>query len=197
MPSDNLLILPDNPQPKRADAVRNRQHLVMTARRLFAEHGVESVSMSAIAKQANVGKGTLYRHFSDKGELVHALLDEDMLDLQERTLRKMRNGEDPFDNLTWFIEQAINFVISNSDSLCEASNNGSDPMLQHPAHLWWRQTITGLLTQAGATGDVSYMTDVIYVMLDVSTIRFQRRALGYDRERILQGFRDLIERFVR
>jgi len=197
MQNDNLLILPDNPQPKRADAVRNRKHLLDTARRMFEAEGVESVSMSAIAQKAKVGKGTLYRHFSDKGELLHALLDEDMRQLQEDTLRRMREVDDAFDNLTWFIDQAVGFVITNSDSLCEASNNGSDPMLQHPAHLWWRQTITGLLTQSGAEGDISYMTDVIYVMLDVSTIRFQRRALGYDRERILQGFRNLIERFVR
>jgi len=197
MQSDNLLILPDNPQPKRADAVRNRKHLLDTARRLFEVEGVEAVSMSAIAQKAKVGKGTLYRHFSDKGELLHELLDEDMRALQAKTLERMREGHDPFDNLTWFIEQAVSFVITNSDSLCEASNNGSDPMLQHPAHMWWRQTIAGLLTQSGATGDVSYMTDVIYVMLDVSTIRFQRRALGYDRERILQGFRDLLDRFVR
>lgn len=196
MQSDNLLILPENPQPKRADALRNREHLVATARRLFAEQGVESVSMSAIAQSANVGKGTLYRHFSDKGELLHALLDEDQRQLQDETLRRMRDKHDPFETLNWFIDQAVGFVIANSDSLCEASHNGSHPMLQHPAHLWWRQTISGLLAQSGADGDVSYMTDVIYIMLDVSTIRFQRRALGYDRDRILNGIRDLIKRFV-
>jgi AcrR family transcriptional regulator len=147
--------------------------------------GVESVSMSAIAQAAKVGKGTLYRHFSDKGELLHALLDEDMRQLQEQTLNRMREGHPPYQNLTWFIKEALSFVIDNSDALCEASNNGSAPMLQHPAHLWWRQTIVGLLTQSGAQGDLSYMTDIIYVMLDVSTIRFQRRVLGYDRETYL------------
>src|SRR5690606_28617432 len=132
-------------RPKRSDAVKNRQLLLDTARRLFEVEGVESVSMSAIAQRANVGKGTLYRHFSDKGELLHALLDEDMRQLQDRTLSRMREGHPPFDNLVWFIEQAVNFVIKNSDSLCEASFTGSSPMLQHPAHPWWRQTIIGLL----------------------------------------------------
>ena len=194
MPHDNL-ILPDE-RPKRADAIRNRQLLLDTARRLFEVEGVESVSMSAVAQKARVGKGTLYRHFSDKGELLHALLDEDMRQLQEETLQRIRDGQDPFDNLKWFIQQTLNFVLHNSDSLCEASNNASTPMLQHPAHLWWRQTIIGLLTQSGAQGDLSYLTDVIYVMLDVTTIRFQRRALGYDRERILEGINDLLERFI-
>jgi len=193
---DENLILVDS-RPKRADAIKNQQLLLDTARQLFEAEGVESVSMSAIAQKANVGKGTLYRHFSDKGELLHALLDEDMRQLQERTLNHMREGHNPIDNLNWFIEQAVTFVIHNSDSLCEASMNTSQPQLQHPAQLWWRQTIMSLLTQCHAKGDLSYMTDVIYIMLDVSTIRFQRRALGYDKDRILNGLYDMLERFTR
>ena len=195
MLDENLIMVES--RPKRSDAVKNRQLLLDTARRLFDEDGVEEVSMSAIAQKAQVGKGTLYRHFSDKGELLHALLDEDMRQLQDRTLERIREGHDPFNNLNWFIEQAVMFVIKNSDSLCEASNSTSIPMLQHPAHLWWRQTIIGLLTQSGARGDLSYLTDVIYVMLDVTTIRFQRRALGYDHERIIAGFQEMLEKFVR
>lgn len=192
---DENLILVDT-RPKRADAIKNQQLLLDTARRLFDDEGVESVSMSAIAQKANVGKGTLYRHFSDKGALLHALLDEDMRQFQERTLSHMRKGNDSENNLFWFIEQALGFIITNSDSLCEASMNSSQPILQHPAHFWWRQTILSLLRQCGVQGDISYMTDVIYVMLDVSTIRFQRRALGYDKDRILNGLHDMIQRFI-
>jgi len=192
---DENLILFDS-RPKRADAIKNQQLLLDTARQLFETEGVESVSMSAIAQKANVGKGTLYRHFSDKGELLHALLDEDMRQLQERTLNHMREGHAPVDNLMWFIEQAVTFVIHNSDSLCEASNHGSRPAFQHPAQLWWRQTIISLLTQCETQGDISYMTDVIYIMLDVSTIRFQRRALNYDKDRILNGLHETVNRFI-
>lgn len=191
MVEDDLIIV--DSRPKRADAVKNRQLLLDTARRLFDNEGVGAVSMSAIAQRANVGKGTLYRHFSDKGELLHALLDEDMRQLQDRTLERMRMGYEAADNLRWFFDQAITFVIKHSDSLCEASSNGSIPMLQHPAHMWWRQTIIGLLTQAGVTGDVNYKADVFYVMLDVTTIRFQRRTLGYDSERIFNGFCELLD----
>lgn len=194
MADDNLILL-DN-RPKRSDAQKNRQLLLDTARQLFNIEGVGEVSMSAIAQAAQVGKGTLYRHFSDKGELLHALLDEDMRQLQNRTLERMRHNSDTLDNLKWFVEQAVSFVIKNSDPLCEASSNGAVPMLQHPAHMWWRQTIIGMLTQAGAQGDVSYMADVIYVMLDVTTIRFQRRTLNYEQERILSGFYELIDAFV-
>ena len=194
MPDENL-ILPES-RPKRADAIRNQKLLLDTARRLFDAEGVESVSMSAIAQKAKVGKGTLYRHFRDKGELLHALLDEDMRQLQEKTLNYMRQGHAPSESLMWFLEQAVAFVIDHSTPLHEASLNSSRPRLHHPAQIWWRQTIMSLLTQCGAQGDRSYMADVIYVMLDVTTIRFQRRILGYNQERILTGLQDTLQRFI-
>ncbi|MGR6520286.1 TetR/AcrR family transcriptional regulator (plasmid) [Rhodococcus erythropolis] len=57
----------------RADAQRNRDHILDVAERHFAEHGVKG-SLEAIAKQAGVGAGTLYRHFPNREALLAALL---------------------------------------------------------------------------------------------------------------------------
>ena len=48
MQEENLII--SEARPKRSDAVKNRQLLLDTARRLFDTEGVEAVSMSAIAR---------------------------------------------------------------------------------------------------------------------------------------------------
>ena len=61
---------------ERADAARNRARVLGAAARLFAEHGVGAVTMDDIAAAAGVGKGTLYRRFTDKGELAAAVLDD-------------------------------------------------------------------------------------------------------------------------
>ena len=61
---------------ERADAVRNRAVILATAQKLFAEKGVENVSMDAIACGAGVGKGTLFRRFGDRASLVRALIEE-------------------------------------------------------------------------------------------------------------------------
>lgn len=57
----------------RSDALRNRQHILDVARQHFTEHGV-SGSLDAIAKEAGVGPGTLYRHFPSRDALLAALL---------------------------------------------------------------------------------------------------------------------------
>lgn len=50
------------PRPPRADAQRNKTHILEVASDAFAEEGI-NVSMDSIAKRAGVGPGTLYRHF--------------------------------------------------------------------------------------------------------------------------------------
>jgi AcrR family transcriptional regulator len=53
----------------RADAERNRQHLLEAAKSAFAERGPDT-SLEEIARQAGVGIGTLYRHFPTRDALL-------------------------------------------------------------------------------------------------------------------------------
>ena len=60
-------------KPLRADAQRNYDKILETARQMFREKGAD-VSMDAIAKRAGVGPGTLYRHFPNRESLVDAVM---------------------------------------------------------------------------------------------------------------------------
>ncbi|MEV5575065.1 TetR/AcrR family transcriptional regulator [Spirillospora sp. NPDC052269] len=62
-------------RPKRADARRNYERLLATARVAFEEHGVDA-SLDDIAKRSGVGPGTLYRHFPTRDDLLHAVLSD-------------------------------------------------------------------------------------------------------------------------
>lgn len=63
------------PRPLRADAQRNLERIIDSARTLFAERGAQ-VQMEDIAAHAGVGIGTLYRRFPTKESLVTALVRE-------------------------------------------------------------------------------------------------------------------------
>jgi AcrR family transcriptional regulator len=64
-------------KPQRADARRNRERLVSVARDVFAARG-SGASMEEIAKAADVGVGTLYRHFPRRIDLVEAVYRDDV-----------------------------------------------------------------------------------------------------------------------
>ena len=59
----------------RADARRNYDKILATARIVFTERGTDS-SLDEIAKRAGVGPGTLYRHFPTREALVDALMQD-------------------------------------------------------------------------------------------------------------------------
>ncbi|SEU34871.1 TetR/AcrR family transcriptional regulator [Nonomuraea wenchangensis] len=67
---------PDPPgpaqRPGRRDARRNRDKLIATAQAAFAAAD-GPVALEAIARQAGVGIGTLYRHFPTREDLVDAV----------------------------------------------------------------------------------------------------------------------------
>jgi AcrR family transcriptional regulator len=67
-------------RPMRADAQRNYDRLVTAARRVFDEEG-GGASMEAVAKEAGVGIGTLYRHFPKRIDVVEAVYREDVDEL--------------------------------------------------------------------------------------------------------------------
>ena len=64
------------PGPVRAHALRNREHILQVASEAFAESG--TTSLNAIAKQAGVGAGTLYRHFPTREDLILAVYQRDV-----------------------------------------------------------------------------------------------------------------------
>jgi AcrR family transcriptional regulator len=73
----------DPPRPMRADARRNFERLIVAARQAFTEHGPEA-SLDDIARRAEVGPGTLYRHFPTRIALLEAVYSDDIAKLSDR-----------------------------------------------------------------------------------------------------------------
>lgn len=64
-----------------AAASENRRAILDAARRLFTESGYH-VPLSAIAKEAGVGQGVLYRHFPTRLDLAFAVFEENLAQLE-------------------------------------------------------------------------------------------------------------------
>ena len=90
-------------KPLRADARRNRAKVLVAARAAFADHGVDA-QMDDIARRADVGVGTVYRHFPTKDALLAALTDEqfDLIAAQARELLALDDPWEAFVRTMWF-----------------------------------------------------------------------------------------------
>lgn len=79
----------------RADAQRNRDHLLAVAGPVIAEQGID-VSMRDIARRADVGLATLLRHFPTREALLEGLLHASFGDLTTRAseFEAARTAED-------------------------------------------------------------------------------------------------------
>ena len=101
----------------RADARRNRERLVAAAREVFAEHG-SGASMEAIAKQAGVGIGTLYRHFPKRLDIVEAVYRDDIEELV-RAAEQVTAELEPWPAVEAFFEAFMRYARTKQVLLTE------------------------------------------------------------------------------
>jgi AcrR family transcriptional regulator len=104
-------------RPMRADARRNYQRLLQAAREVLAERGGEA-TMEEIAKRADVGVGTLYRHFPRRIDLVEAVYREDVDSLVVLANRVVSEAE-PWDGLVEWLQGFVSYGQSKRTFLTE------------------------------------------------------------------------------
>jgi AcrR family transcriptional regulator len=88
---------PTRKRPLRVDAQRNRDRIIGAAHEAFAELGLE-VSMEEIARRANVGAATLYRRFPSKQQLLRAIFDTRLSELEPQIAAGFETA-DPWEGL--------------------------------------------------------------------------------------------------
>jgi AcrR family transcriptional regulator len=104
------------PRPERADAVRNRELLLRTAREMLTELGANRVTMDGLAERAGLGKGTVFRRFGTRAGIFQALLDADEQHFQERVLfgpPPLGPGAEPVQRLIAYGRARIAFLLDH------------------------------------------------------------------------------------
>ncbi|MFD5747994.1 TetR/AcrR family transcriptional regulator [Streptomyces sp. NPDC127033] len=91
-------------RPLRTDAARNRELLLAAAEEEFAEHG-PSASVAAIARRAGVAKGTVFRHFATKEDLIASIVSGH-LTILTAGIARLADAADPGEALLEFLTVA-------------------------------------------------------------------------------------------
>ncbi|SCL34560.1 DNA-binding transcriptional regulator, AcrR family [Micromonospora pallida] len=110
---------------QRADMVRNRRLLLGVATAAFAERGVE-VSMGEIAQRAGLAKGTVFRHFASKDDLLAAIMLQ-LLDRLTSTADRLLDADDAAGALREFMTTGVEALVADR-AFCEVIGR---PSLQH------------------------------------------------------------------
>jgi polyketide synthase 12 len=148
-----------SPPTERADAARNRQHLLATAREMLAGQGGDKLTMDGLAERAGLGKGTVYRRFRTRAGIFQALLDDDERDFQQQVLAgppPLGPGAPPVDRLIAYGRARTGFLIEHRD-VARASLDGREQApagSQSPMSREHIRFLLGQIRPAGADLDV-------------------------------------------
>lgn len=94
----------------RADAQKNYDHLFAVARAVISEHGADA-SLRDIARKADVGLATLYRHFPTREALLEALLHATLAELTQKA-GELQTSDVPGEALLSWFREGVAFVRS-------------------------------------------------------------------------------------
>ena len=123
-------LIPGPLHPERADAARNRRHLLAAAREMLAEQGADKLTMDALAERAGLGKGTVFRRFGTRAGIFQALLDDDEHDFQEQVLSgppPLGPGAPPLDRLVAYGRARTGFLTGHRE-IARAALDGKEPV---------------------------------------------------------------------
>lgn len=177
---DLLCISRPKEQPRSA---RNRAAALDAAARLFAEHGVEAVSMGQVAAAAGVGKATLYRRFGDKSGMAAALLDARVRVLQEAIVHgppPLGPGAPHKERLTAFINAYFDYLLENLGLLRVSETAAVGARYRVGGYRFWHRHTTVLL---GTTPDPEHTAHALLAALAAEHIAAILPTLGEQRVR--------------
>jgi AcrR family transcriptional regulator len=137
----------------RVDAVRNRERVLEAAKVVFSAGGPEA-SLEAVARTAEVGIGTLYRHFPTREALFEAVYRREVQQLADLA-EKLKQEAPPIDALRQWMRSNVRFVATKkgmSEALALAAYKNSELFSYSFDQL--TRAIGGLLDRAVAAGEI-------------------------------------------
>jgi AcrR family transcriptional regulator len=156
----------------RADARRNRDRLLSAAVRAFSQDGADGadVTLDAIAKEAGVGIGTLYRHFPTREALIEAAYRSELARLCDAVpglLHDMR----PDEATRAWMDRYIEYMTTKrgmAGALRAVIASGGTPYAQSRDRLI--TAITSLLQAGAASGTLRADVEPADVLASLSGI---------------------------
>jgi len=101
--------------PKIVDKSQKRRQIINSAVKVFARQGLNDFKMIDIARQAGLGKGTIYEYFKSKDELVNSTFKMSILTFDTFVSKNIENQLSPADKIAALIMACLDFFNRHED----------------------------------------------------------------------------------
>lgn len=175
-------------RPLRADARRNRQRILEAAVDVFSEQGVEA-QIDDVARRADLGVGTIYRHFPTKEALLAELVRQKFRLFAENAREALERDGEPFEALADLMRRnaevcardaSIQHALAGlGDQAWEFAAEEMEELRGLSAHLVRRAVEAGTIRPDATDRDVAML------MCGVAST-MNNRAAGFDWRRHLE-----------
>ncbi|MEV8319204.1 TetR/AcrR family transcriptional regulator [Streptomyces sp. NPDC059900] len=150
---------------ERADSVRNRAALLAAAARLFEEAAdPDSVKMADIAQAAGAGKGTVFRHFSDRIGLIGALVVEETQQLREQVADgppPLGPGTPAAERLPALLGALLDLKLNQRALMLALERAGAGSPYLNPAYDLWHSEVAGMLVDVHGREGADYLAHAL------------------------------------
>lgn len=155
--------------------MRQRQ-LMDAALSLAIEGGVDSVTVSAVAKKAGLSRSSIYEYFSSSADLIADLIMEEMAHYNQSLLKAVGDVADPYLYIELWIAQALQYVVDGRHLLIKSLNSVSTPNFRKSdialGHKKLMATITKPLTGIGLD-DLALGLAYLQNTIDAASVRIE------------------------
>ncbi len=134
---------------RRLQRDERREQLLERASELFADQGYEGLSMSQLAREAQISKALLYHYFPSKRRLFEAALEEGAEDLRQRT--EPEPGRPPAEQLSRTLDAFLQWVQERPKAYATLIEGGGPEVREIMAEVR-TSTANRILTGLGADG---------------------------------------------
>jgi AcrR family transcriptional regulator len=137
----------------RADAQRNRERLIDVAKAAFAEMGPD-VSLEEIARRAEVGIGTLYRHFPTRDAIIEAVYRRGVQQLAD-SAQRLLDTRPPVEALHEWLKLFVDYMATKKlIAPALGSMAGGPSALYESSGVVMRAAVARLVDAAIAAGEI-------------------------------------------
>ncbi|WBB68587.1 TetR/AcrR family transcriptional regulator [Micromonospora sp. WMMD812] len=186
---------------ERADAARNRRHLITTAREMLTELGPDQLTMDALAERSGLGKGTVFRRFGTRAGIFQALLDDGERAFQEQVLAgppPLGPGAPAPDRLIAYGQARIHFLADYYE-IARSALDGRQPIPAGSQTPMSQTHIRVLLAQIDlGPADLDLLAIQLTAALDGPLLLYLSATdLGRAAPQLARGWADLVRRVCR